>query len=137
MFNATKQKDMNTNKMIRRGLTVMTLWLTLVPANAHRRHVTRGVIHPIARTHIMARPVVYTRPAVTMRITNRLSTKDRLNMALAYLHRNQYLTAKEYAKLTGLDKKMAEAELNAFSMDKKNRIAIQTIDKKTLYTLKG
>ena len=85
----------------------------------------------------MARPVIYTRPAVTMRITNRLSTKDRLNMALAYLHRNQYLTAKEYAKMTGLDKKMAEAELNAFSMDKKNRIAILNTDKKTLYTLKG
>lgn len=55
-------------------------------------------------------------------------------MAVAYLEHNQYLSVKKYAKMTGLSKDMAEAELDAFACDKRNPVTLVISGKKKLYT---
>lgn len=55
-------------------------------------------------------------------------------MAIAYLTRNQYLSVMQYAKMTGLSKDMAEAELDAFACDDKNPVELVVTEKKKLYT---
>ena len=58
-------------------------------------------------------------------------------MALAYLNNNPRLTVKQYAKITSLNKDAAEAELDAFVMDR--NIPIQAIvdGKKKFYVIPG
>ncbi len=58
-------------------------------------------------------------------------------MALAYLNNNQRLTVKQYAKITSLNKDAAEAELDAFVLDR--NIPIQSIveGKKKFYIMPG
>ena len=77
---------------------------------------------------------VVTRPAATVHTVNRLTQKERLGMALAYLARNKYLSVKQYAKMTGLKKDTAEAELDAFARDKTKPITTVIVRKKKLYT---
>lgn len=72
---------------------------------------------------------------MTTHISNRLSKKDRLEMALAYLRNNKTLTASKYCKMTGMNSTMAEAELDAFVANKKNPIRIVFNGKKKLYVL--
>lgn len=79
---------------------------------------------------------VVARPATTVRISNRLNQKERLQIAVAYLEHNQYLSVKKYAKMTGLSKEMAEAELDAFACDKRNPVTLVISDRKKLYTKK-
>ena len=57
-------------------------------------------------------------------------------MAVAYLNDNKYLSIKKYAGMTGLTKKMAEAELDAFSNAREKTIVMVLADKKKLYPLK-
>ncbi len=85
------------------------------------------------------RPVVttvVTRPAVTTHISNRLSKKDRLEMALAYLKDNKALSASKYSKMTGLTKAVAEAELDAFAVNKGNPITMVRDGNKKLYVIR-
>ena len=56
-------------------------------------------------------------------------------MALAYLKKHKQLTSNKYAKLTGLTKAMAEAELNAFASDKRKPIARIVKGRKSVYVL--
>lgn len=55
-------------------------------------------------------------------------------MAMAYLKTNKYLTIKQYAKMTQFSRAAAEAELDAFAMDKKNSIQLVIRGKKKIYT---
>lgn len=77
---------------------------------------------------------VVVRPAATVHISNRLDRKDRLRMAVAYLDKNEYLSVKKYAGMTGLTKGMAEAELDAFAHDKRTPVVLVVSGKKKLYT---
>lgn len=79
---------------------------------------------------------VVVQPAVTIRANLHITQKERLEMAVAYLNNNKYLSIREYARMTGLTKKMAEAELDAFSNARKKTIVAVLADKKKLYTLK-
>ena len=101
-------------------------------AFAQHRHYSHayhyGYYRPIVTT-------VVTRPAVTTHISNRLSKKDRLEMALAYLKSNKTLSISKYGKMTGLTNATAEAELDAFAISKNNPIRMVKNGKKKLYVL--
>ena len=43
-------------------------------------------------------------------------------MPVAYMKTNTYMSVKQYAKITGLKKDIAQAELNVFAQDPKNPI---------------
>lgn len=66
---------------------------------------------------------------------NQLQRSDRFDMAMAYLKNNRVLTAKKYAKLTGLTHATAEAELDVFASDRKTPIRLIVDGKKKRYTL--
>lgn len=112
------------------GLMVVITVLGWGSANAQRHNR-----HHCYRCHYPQRVVtLVARPATTIHISNRLSQKERLQMAMAYLDQNQYLSIKKYAKMTGLSKGMAEAELDAFAYDERHPIALVVVDKKKLYS---
>ena len=81
-------------------------------ATAHRRPCTH---------HVHGVTTVVTRPAVTVLIGNRFNQRKHLARAIAYLNNNQYLSVKEYARITELTPKTAEAELDAFVQDTQNQ----------------
>lgn len=108
------------------GLTALVSLLTSCSASAQRYY--RHHHHP---HHVVT---VVAKPATTVRVSNRLNQKERLQIAIAYLDRNQYLSIKQYAKMTGLTKDMAEAELDTFARDKRNPITLVIMGKKKLYT---
>lgn len=123
---------MSTKVNIKRNLLVALLTLASAMTYAQHRHYSH--IHP----HRYYRPIVttvVTRPAVTTHISNRLSKKDRLEMALAYLRGNKSLSISKYSKMTGLTNAMAEAELDAFAVNKNNPIRMVKDGKKKLYVV--
>ena len=97
----------------------------------HRNHIP----------HYPARVVVIPPPAphhvVTKHVSNRFSQKERLAMALAYLNNNQRLSVKQYAKITSLNKEAAEAELDAFVLDRNIPILSIVEGKKKYYIMPG
>ena len=123
---------MNTKMNIKKMLFFVLLTLASTATYAqhrHYRHVSpHGYYRPIVTT-------VVTRPVVTTHISNRLSKKDRLEMALAYLKENKSLSITKYSKMTGLTNAMAEAELDAFSVNKNNPIRMVKNGKKKLYVV--
>ena len=56
-------------------------------------------------------------------------------MALAYLKSNKVLSISKYSKMTGLTTSMAEAELDAFAINKGNPIKMVVNGKKKLYVI--
>lgn len=76
---------------------------------------------------------VMVRPDVTSIVSNRFNQKERLAMAVAYLKTHEFLTINQYAKMTQLSKTSAEAELDAFAMDKKKPIQPAIRGKKKVY----
>lgn len=115
---------MNIRSNIRRYALVSILAATCMTTAAtqhrqfHRPRITTVVV----------------KPSVMLRIDNRLTQKERFQMAVAYLNNNKYLTVKRYAKMTGLSKRTAEAELDAFVSDRSKSIVCVIIDKKKMYT---
>ena len=79
--------------------------------------------------------VVVHAPVQQQQAKNILSYRNRLNMALAFLNSNSQLSAKKYAKMTGMSTDMAEAELDAFSFDKNIPIGYVVNGKKKVYVL--
>ena len=117
---------MDSKNILKTGFVAIALAMVCSTASAHRW----------PRFHRFHRTVtVVTRPAITVKVTNRLTQKERLQMALAYLHSNESLSIKQYAKMTGLSKDAAEAELDVFALDKDAHIAVTWDRKKKLYTL--
>lgn len=102
---------MNTSSKLK-----MMAIATLIAAGCSQVDARRPHIHHPARVVVIPTPVH--RHVVTKHISNRFSQKERLAMALAYLNNNQRLTVKQYAKITSLNKDAAEAELDAFVLDR-------------------
>lgn len=121
--------------MIRRKILIVTLTLVMASGSAFGRryyhyHTQYTCPYPPRVTTII-RPVHDSRPTHISRITKR----DRYDMALAYLKSNTYMTVKQYAKITGLKKEIAEAELNVFVQDISSPIK-PVPGKKNLYYLR-
>lgn len=119
-------------KMNIKALLLVGLTLTSSIVCAQRRYY--GYYGPRYYRPIVT--TVVTRPAVTTHISNRLSKKDRLEMALAYLKDNKALSISKYSKMTGMSKTMAEAELDAFAVNKGNPIVMVRDGSKKLYVIR-
>lgn len=118
---------MRTTGKWKTGILVITMALICGTANAQHRN----------RHYYPHRVVtVVTRPDVTSHVSNRFNQKERLAMAVAYLKTHEFLTIKQYAKKTQLSKTSAEAELDAFAMDKKKPIQLVIRGKKKVYIRK-
>ena len=66
---------------------------------------------------------------------NNTSRPERKLMALAYIQNNGYLTVSKYCGFTGLDSKFAEAELDSFTLDRKDPLFRTKKGNKVVYTL--
>lgn len=120
------------NSILKKTIGLMAVIAVLGWGSANAQRHNR---HHCYRWHYPQRVVtVVARPATTIHLSNRLNQKERLQMAIAYLDQNQYLSVKKYAKMTGLPKGMAEAELDAFAYDERNPILLAVADKKKLYS---
>lgn len=112
---------------------LMALTLTAVsvgPIYGHRHYNRHPMRHHCHTT--VVRPVT----VVASSMTNGLTRKGRLDLAVAYLRNNHHISASQYARITGLDKSFAEAELNMFAKNRCNPICAVP-GKKSLYYLKG
>lgn len=99
---------------IRIALIVAMMVFACGSADAQRWHRHHG---HVAHTACMVPPThvtVVSRPATTTHISNRLTQKERFEMARVYLKTHDTLTVKQYAKMTGLSKDVAKAELEVF-----------------------
>lgn len=76
---------------------------------------------------------VVVQPEVVSHVSNRFNQKERLAMAIAYLETHEHLTIRQYAKMTQLSMTSAEAELDAFAIDKKKPIRLVIRGKKKVY----
>ena len=63
------------------------------------------------------------------------SRQERKFMALAYIKKNGYLTVSKYCGFTGWDSKFAEAELDSFTLDRKDPLFRTKKGNKVVYTL--
>lgn len=105
-------------------LLIIAIILACGTVNAQHRH----------RHHHPHRVItVVVKPEVTSHVSNRFNQKERLEMAVAYLKTHKYLTISQYAKMTQLNKISAEAELDAFAIDKKKPIQCIIRGKKKVY----
>ena len=106
------------------GMLVIAMVLVCGAANAqhwHRRYRPNRVVTVVVNSD------------VSSSVCNRFNQKERLAMAIAYLETHEYLTIKQYAKMTQLSMVSAEAELDAFAMDKKNPVQLVFRGKKKVY----
>lgn len=110
------------------GILVIVMALAGGTVNAQHWHRHNHYKH-----HPYRVVTVVTLPKVISHVSNRLNQKERLAMAVAYLETHEYLTVKQYAKMTQLSKASAEAELDAFAMDKKKSIQRVFRGKKKVY----
>ena len=123
---------------IKIAMLVAMMAYTCGSANAQRVH-RYGHHGRVAHVTCLAHPVhvtVVAKPAATAHVSNRLNQNERFNMAMAYLKSNGSLTIKQYSKMTGLTKKTAKAELDAFVADKSNPIVSTHNGKKQIYLLR-
>jgi len=106
------------------GILVVAMALVCGSANAQHWH-----------RHYYYRPdrVVTVQPDVTSYVSNPFNQKERLAMAIAYLETHKHLGIRQYAKMTRLSMAAAEAELDAFAMDKKKPIQLIIKGKKKVY----
>lgn len=105
-------------------ILIIAMVLVCGTVNAQHRH----------RHHHPHRVVtVVVKPEVTSHVSNRFNQRERLGMAVAYLETHKYLTISQYAKMTQLNKISAEAELDAFAIDKKKPIQCIIRGKKKVY----
>lgn len=110
------------------GIFAVAMVMACPAANAQRHH----------HHHRAPRVVTVVRPAVAVNVvSNSLDWQNRLSMAVAYLDSHRYLTVKKYAKMTGLTKSVAEAELDAFASDKGKPIVAVAQGKKKVYAKRG
>ena len=63
------------------------------------------------------------------------SRPERKQMAAAYIQKNGYLSVSKYCGFTGLGSSFAEAELDAFTLDRKDPLVRTAQGKKVVYTL--
>lgn len=120
---------------VKLSLVAFAAIFSITTAMAQYGHYRRGHLCTAA----YRRPVVNTvvvRPAVINHVSNRFSKKDRLDMAIGWLKNNDKpLTVRKYSNITGLTTDAAEAELDAFALDRRNPIKVMKNGKKKVYTL--
>lgn len=106
------------------------------PASAEARgpYRHRGWHH---RSYVTATVPSYRTVRVEQRTTTIIQTsrQERKLMALAYIKKNGYLTVSKYCGFTGLDSQFAEAELDSFTLDRKDPFFRSMKGKKMVYTL--
>ncbi len=127
---------MRTRMDFRKAILIGMMEVVCTTGFAQHRH--HGHIYHSHSRYGYCRPVVATvvsRPGVTFHVSNRLSKKDRLYMALAYLKNHKALSISKYSKMTGLTRATAEAELDAFAVSKGNPIKMVMNGKKKLYVV--
>lgn len=116
---------MCTTRTWKAGILAIAMILVCGAANAqhwHRHYHPNRIV------------TVVVRPSVISYVNNRFNQKERLAMAIAYLETHEHLTIRQYAKMTHLSMASAEAELDAFVMDKKKPIQLVIRGKKKVYT---
>lgn len=89
------------------------------------------------RSYVTATVPSYRTVRVEQRTTTIIQTsrQERKLMALAYIKKNGYLTVSKYCGFTGLDSQFAEAELDSFTLDRKDPFFRSMKGKKMVYTL--
>lgn len=115
---------MCTTRKWKTGILLIAMILVCGVANAqhwHRHYRPNRVV------------TVVVQPDVISHVSNRFNQKERFAMAVAYLETHEYLTIRQYAKMTHLSMASAEAELDAFAMDKKKSIRLVIRGKKKVY----
>ena len=115
---------MYTTKKWKTRILVIAMIMVCGAANAQHRH---------RHYHSNRVVTVVVRPGVITHVSNRFNQKERLAIAIAYLEMHEYLTIRQYAKMTQLSIASAEAELNAFAMDEKKPIQFVIREKKKVY----
>ena len=115
-------------------MAVMLLLSSAISAEARRPHRRGAGCYRIPRVEARM-PLVRTIKMERTTTVNKTSRPERKLMAVAYLQRNLYLTVKEYCGITNLDKRFAEAELDSFTLDKKDPLVRKVQGKKVIYTL--
>lgn len=119
---------MSTNIKIKTLAILGIMVASYGQVNAQRHHVhrpARVVVVPAPRPHHV----------VVSQVSNHFNVKERLAMAVAYLTHNRKLTVKQYAKMTSLNKPAAEAELDAFAMDRETPIRAIIDGKNKIYVM--
>lgn len=118
--------------MTKTAITLFVASLALAYGTADaRRHYHGPHYHHVPGITTVIRSAPERSPVVV----NKLTKNDRFEIAVTYLNANSYMSVKEYAKLTGLKKDIAEAELNVFAHDASNPIK-PVPGKKNLYYLR-
>lgn len=106
-----------------------------VSAEARRphRHGGYGIHHRCYATAIV--PTIQTVQVERKTMVNKTSRPERKLMAVAYIQKNGYLSVDKYCGFTGLDSRFAEAELDSFTLDRKNPLTRTIQGKKQVYIL--
>ena len=115
---------MCTTRKWKTGILLIAMILVCGAANAqhwHRHYRPNRIV------------TVVVQPDMISHVSNRFNQKERLAMAIAYLETHEHLTIRQYAKMTHLSMASAEAELDAFAMDKKKPIRLVIRGKKKVY----
>lgn len=97
------------------------------------RHGVLGYHHRCYATAVV--PAFRTVQVDRTTTINKTSRPERKLMALAYIQNNGYLTVSKYCGFTGLDSKFAEAELDSFTLDRKDQLFRTKKGNKVVYTL--
>lgn len=105
-------------------LSAALLAFSCAAAPAQPRHRVRPV-RPVA--------ALASRPMAEVRVSSRSPREQRLSMALAWLAKHRALTVRQYARLTGLSRAEAAAELDAFTRVAGRPIALVVSGKKKQY----
>ena len=127
MCNLKKLKIMNSVGKVKVVIMALALVLVCGTVNAQR---WRWHYRPHRVVAVVPRPVV------ALHVSNHFTQKERLAMAISYLKTREYLTARKYARITGLSKATAEAELDAFVADVDKPITATVRGKKKVYVMK-
>lgn len=112
---------------MRKYLIILFVSLICFGCSAHRLH---RHCHP--RRH---HQVVVVKQPASPSVVSKITARDRMNMAISYLNANRQMSVKAYSKMTGLPKATAEAELDAFALDKNIPIGIMMNGNKKVYVL--
>ena len=107
---------------------MLFLAMTSVGVSANARSGSRS-----HRCHPHRVITVVARPHIKSHVSNRFTSKERLAIVAAYLKHHTHISVKQYAKMTRLSKALAEAELDAFAMDKKGIIRVVVSGNKKVY----
>lgn len=93
----------------------------------------RCIIHRTPVSHV----TIVNRYAPGIKVVQRFNQKERWNMVVAYLKSHPCINAKIYANITGLSKKVAEAELDAFTICKNRNLVVSGVGRKKMYMLQS